>query len=242
MLKRLFGVPASNGQSSISAPTPSEPSGPTDVAKEWRRKLTAEGRNVDRQIRKIQREEAKVKQSAKQAAKVGDPQAVRILAREMIHSRKTVKRLGTAKTQMNSVAMQIQMQASQMKVVGTLAKSAEVMAGMNDLLKVPEITQVMQEMSREMTKAGLIEEMVGDTLDDTLDDGIEEEDLDEEVAKVVKEVMDSQLKGAKVGSHALPAAPAAEAVPEEGAGEEVEEDDDALMAKFAALKAAGATA
>ena len=38
------------------------------------------------------------------------------------------------------------------KAVGHLEKSTEVMAAVNDLIKIPEITQAMQEMSKEMIK------------------------------------------------------------------------------------------
>lgn len=232
-IKRIFGGSSSGPAPPPSTSTSSQPQGPDAQAKEWKKKLNAEARAIDRQIHRIQREEQKVKSSAKQAAKQGDTGAVKILAREMLHARHTCKRLVTAKTQMNSVAMQIQMQAAQMKVVGGIQKSTEVMAGMNDLCRIPEISAQMQEMSREMTKAGLIEEMVGDTIDEALDDGIEEDELDDEVAKVVKEVMDAQLKPAKVGTHALPQ-PEPEPVEEPI---EEEEDDEALMAKFKALKA-----
>lgn len=60
----------------------------------------------------------------------------------------------------------------------------QVMKVVNDLIKVPELNQTMQQMSREMMKAGLIEETMGEMMDDALDTDDIEEDADAEVDKV----------------------------------------------------------
>lgn len=212
------------------------PKSPAEQAKDWKRQLGAEGRKMEHQIRKIQQAEMKAVKSAKQAAKMGDNVSVRILAKEILQARKAATRLRTAKTQMNSVALQLQMQVSQQKLAGSLQKSTEVMTAMNGLIKIGEVSNTMREMSKEMTKAGLIDEMMTDAIDTALDDGIEEEELDDEVAKVVKEVVMGQMQGAKVSNAALPTAQQQVAVAEEPVPED-DEDEDELMAKYNALKA-----
>jgi charged multivesicular body protein 3 len=203
---------------------------PEEQAKQWKRQLASEMRKIDGQIRKIQLAEKKCVQSAKQAAKKNDQVAVRMLAKEILHSRKAVNRLCTARAQMNSVGLQLQHQMSQLKLSGCLSKSTEVMRQMNDLMKVGEVQAVMRGLSMEMTKAGLIDEMVSETLDSALDD-VEDEELDDEVSKVVEEVVHGQMEGARVGAARLPQK-AQEAQQEAPA----EEDDDQLMAKYNALK------
>jgi charged multivesicular body protein 3 len=207
---------------------------PDEMAKEWRSKLQQEGRGIDRQMRNIQREELKVKTAARQAAKKGDTGAVRLLAKELIHSRKAVQRLHTAKTQMSSVGMQLQLQQSQLKMAGTLQRSTQIMAMMNNLCRVTEVGAVMRSLSQEMSKAGIMEEMMGEALDDAFDD-VDESELDTEVNKVVDEIMQSTLAGAKVGTSELPIA---EAEPEQEPVEaEPEEDEDEELAKrFASLR------
>ena len=51
-----------------------------------------------------------MKQSIKQAAKRGDMSTAKLLAKEIVRSRKAVSRLHTSKAQMNSVVMQMQNQ------------------------------------------------------------------------------------------------------------------------------------
>ncbi len=48
--------------------------------------------------------------------------------------------------------MQMKQQAAQLRVAGSLSKSADVMKSMQQLVKIPEIQQTMQEMSKEMMK------------------------------------------------------------------------------------------
>ena len=48
--------------------------------------------------------------------------------------------------------MQMKGQAAQVRVAGSLSKSADVMKAMHQLIKVPEIQKTMQEMSKEMMK------------------------------------------------------------------------------------------
>ena len=58
----------------------------------------------------IQREEMKVKKSIKDAAKKGQVDVAKILAKELVQSHKAVSKLYTSKAQMNSVMMSMQQQ------------------------------------------------------------------------------------------------------------------------------------
>ncbi|KAG8344782.1 putative SNF7-like protein [Trypanosoma vivax] len=177
-----------------------------EQAKHWRRQLSSEMRRLEMQIKKIQREELKVKQAAKQAASKNDVVSVRMLAKEMLNSRKVVRRLYTARTQLNSVSMQLQQQLATIKLAGRMQMSAAVMTHMNELLRVSEVQESMRAMSREMTKAGLIEEMMNETIDNTLDGDISDAELDDEVNKIVLEITQGIMSSAHVGVSKLPEA------------------------------------
>ena len=93
--------------------------------------------------------------SIKEAAKKGNQDACRILAKEIVQSRKAVSRLYVAKANLSSVEMQMKAQASQLRVAGSLQKSTEVMKSMQQLIKLPEMQKTMQELSKEMMKVQL---------------------------------------------------------------------------------------
>ena len=82
-----------------------------------------------------------------------------IYAKEIVRSRKAVSLVCASKAQINSVMLGINHQLAALRVAGSIQKSTEVMKSMQALVKVPEVAQTMQELSKEMMKAGIIEEV-----------------------------------------------------------------------------------
>ena len=245
---------------------------PKEQMKEWKKKMRGELRGVDRQITKIGREEQKVKASIKAAAKRGDNSTCKLLAKEIVRSRKAVNRLHTSKAQMNSVMMQMDQQIAQQKMVGHMSKSTDLMKAMSKLAKarapppslaprrclllvvllasalllppsllarpaslptsqVSEVQSTMQEMQKEMTKAGIIEEMVDDAMD-VLDDEDDDEAADDEVQKVFAELNVAAMGGAAdASSSAIPSGAAAAAKEEDA-----DEDMSAMRARLEQLQ------
>jgi len=201
---------------------------PKEEVREWTRNMHKEGRKLERQIRTIKTEEAKVQKSIKDAAKKGQKDVCQILAKEIIQSRKAVNKIYSAKAHLNSVEMQMKNQLATLRIAGSLQQSTEVMRAMQALIKVPEIQATMQEMSKEMMKAGIIEEMLEDTMESMEDQDELEEAAQEEVDKILFEVTSGVLgQAGPVESGALPDAAEAE--------DETEDLDD-MQARLEALK------
>ncbi|KAG1355001.1 putative Vacuolar protein sorting-associated protein 24 [Cocos nucifera] len=158
---------------------------PQQQLREWQRRLRQECRNIERQIRDVQREEKNVQKAIKEAAKRNDVVSAKALAKEIVRSRRAVNRLYENKAQLNSISMHLGEIVATARTVGHLSKSAEVMKLVNNLMKAPEVAATMQEFSKEMTKAGVIEEMVNDAVDSALDSEDIEEETEEEVDKVL---------------------------------------------------------
>ena len=82
-----------------------------------------------------------------------------------------------------------------MKIAGSMKSSTEVMKSMSSLMSIPELQRTMQEMSKEMMKAGIIDEMIQDTMDSVLD---QDDDIDKiadaEVDKIITEITQGKLK------------------------------------------------
>ncbi|OXU31898.1 hypothetical protein TSAR_003843 [Trichomalopsis sarcophagae] len=174
----------------------SQEKNPKEMVNEWAHKLRKEGYQIDRQVRAIQREEDKVKKSLKDAAKKGDKDVCKILAKEVIRARNACNKLHTSKAHLNSVTLQMKNQLATIRVAGSLSKSTEVMQAMQALVKVPEVAATMRELSKEMMKAGIIEEMMDETLDSMEDSEEMEEAADAEVDKILWEVTAGQMGSA----------------------------------------------
>lgn len=193
---------------------------------------------MDRQIRGIQREEEKVKRSLKLAAQKNDRDSCTILAKEILRARKAVKRIYTSKAHLNSVQLQMKNQLATLRVAGSLQKSSEVMAAMQNLVRLPEIGAVMQEMSKEMMKAGIIEEMMEETFDSMEDTDEMEEAAQAEVDKVLWELTEGKLGEAPLPPDASIKDPVASTskVADKEEEEEDEEDLKEMQTRLEALR------
>ncbi|OLY83613.1 Charged multivesicular body protein 3 [Smittium mucronatum] len=174
-----------------------KPPTPEELVRKWKSGIRAQERQLDRQVRNIEIEEQKTKKTIAELAKKKDLKSCRILAKEIVRSDKQKNRIIASKAQLNSISMELQRQLAMKKVAGTLHKSTVVMKTVNSLVKVPEIQRSMMEMSREMMKAGIIEEMTMDVID-----ALDEEDLEDEVDQQVEQVLFEVTKGilGKAGS------------------------------------------
>ncbi|KAF2131313.1 hypothetical protein P153DRAFT_286077 [Dothidotthia symphoricarpi CBS 119687] len=187
-------------------------------------------RKLDRDIQQLKATEQKTKtlilQSSKRAqrnpsmAKQAN-QDVRIFARELVRIRKQNSRLQTSKAQLQSVQMQVNEAFSVRRIEGSIKASTGIMRDVNSLVRLPELMGTMRELSSELMKAGIIEEMVDDTLmDNEMLEG-EEGEAEEEVDKVLSDILKDRLPASKAKEDDLPTPAQAE--------EEDEEEDQAEM-------------
>lgn len=178
-------------------------------------------RKLDRDLNQLKVLDSKTKQYILQASKRGQKnparaqqaaQETRTFARELVRIRKQSSRLATSKAQLQSVQMQVNEAFSVRKIEGSIRASTGIMKDVNSLVRLPELTGTMRELSQELVKAGIIEEMVGDSLpDDQLMEG-EDEEAETEVDKVLGEVLAGRLGKTKVEAKPLEEQPAEEEV------------------------------
>lgn len=107
------------------------------------------------------------------------------------------------------------------------------MQAMQTLVRVPEVAQTMRDMSKEMMKAGIIEEMLDETMDSLEDEEEMEDAAQEEIDKVLWEIT-----AGKIGE--APAPPVTEAggsqpVPAQAA-ESDEEELEEMQNRLSALR------
>ena len=142
------------------------------------------------------------KKQVRDAAKRGDAAGAKTLAREIVRCRAATSRLYVHKARLVDMNSRLAEQLGTARVAGSLQKSAEVMALVNGLVKVPQLMGTMRAMSREMARAGMIDEMVGDAIDGAVAEEGEDEAAEAEVDKVLMEIA-----GADMESLAAAAAP-----------------------------------
>ena len=183
----------------------------------WRLELLKQQRLLEREVGNIELAEAKLKRQIKEEARRKDDRAIlRTLGRELVMMRKTRERMYNSKAKMNSVAMSLRSHMATIKVANAVAKSAEIMSQMNQLVNLHRFSAAMQAMAREMAKAGVIDEMINDTISSTEPEGMDEA-AEEEVNPALSEILATRPVA---GKERLPAA-----------------EDELLMARVAKLSA-----
>jgi charged multivesicular body protein 3 len=114
-------------------------------------------------------------------------------ARELVRIRKQSSRLTTSRAQLQSVGMQVNEAFSVRKIQGSLQKSTGIMKDVNTLVRLPELSLTMHQLSAELVRAGIIEEIVDDAMpNDELYEG-EDEEAEEEVDKILQEILSGKL-------------------------------------------------
>ncbi|KAL4452152.1 hypothetical protein ABPG75_007814 [Micractinium tetrahymenae] len=166
---------------------------PKELVRKWQRQIRTEIRGVERQMMDVQREQKKAEKLIKEAAKRNDMVSCKILAKEVVNMRRTVGKLAMNKATFLSLSNQMTEQLAMTRVAGALTKSGEVMKLVNSLMRVPQLSRTMAEMSREMAKAGIIDEMMSDAMDSVMDGEDLEEETEEQVDKILLEVAGETL-------------------------------------------------
>ena len=169
-------------------------------------------------IRELDRGEPQVLKDIASHAKAGRTESARLLAKTLADNRKVKARLYTSKAQLASVQMQITEAFAMRKIETSLKTSASVMKNVNSLVRLSEVTDAMREVSKELTKAGIIEEMVSDSID-VIDP---EQATEDELEVVIQEALNPPEKATKTR---VAEKKAPQPLPQQPVEEEVEHGD-----------------
>ena len=116
-----------------------------------------------------------------------------VTAKSVLQARKSRERVLESATKLNSVVLQLEAAAAQLRVAQTIQSSTTLLKGMQSLMSIPQLRSVCVNMSKEMMKAGMIEEALNDVM--AVDDDMEVE-AEGEVDKILQEVVGDILSKA----------------------------------------------
>ncbi|KAL1674949.1 Snf7-domain-containing protein [Schizophyllum commune] len=227
---------------------------PAERLRQHQRALTKAQRELDRERTKLEQSEKKLIADIKKSAKAGQLNACKVMAKDLVRTRRYVQKFYQMRTQLQAVSLRIQTLRSNQQMAEAMRGASRAMASMNRGMNLPQIQKIMNEFERESEMMGMKEEMMSDAVDDVMED---EEDEEEEGDKILKEVLDEigvglsqQLTDAPTGIAS--AAPVAARQPvalgeaadigssgaggDSGGGGGGMSDEDALQARLDALR------
>ncbi|KAF8964637.1 Snf7-domain-containing protein [Flammula alnicola] len=160
-------------------------------------------RELDRERTKLEQSEKKLIMDIKKSAKAGQLNACKVMAKDLVRTRRYVHKFYQMRTQLQAVSLRIQTLRSNQQMAEAMRGATRAMASMNRGLNLPSIQKIMNDFEKESSMMDMKEEMMSDAVDDVMD---AEEDEEEEGDKILKEVLDEigvdlsqQLTDAPIG-------------------------------------------
>lgn len=194
LLDRLVGKNdnAIGSSSSSASSSSNKPTTLKDQSRVWVRELNKQNRTLEREKQSILREQQKLTQQIKLSAKKNDIKSVEIMAKSIVQSKNAINQLTESQTRINSIIQQLQLTVANNTVIGNMKQSNDIMIHMNKLTNISQIGDIAKNMSKEMMRAGLIQDTINETFD-TLDDDSVQQDTQDEIQRVIYETTNGQL-------------------------------------------------
>nr|ACO15754.1 Charged multivesicular body protein 2a [Caligus clemensi] len=179
---------------------------PDEMLRKNQRALTKAMRELDRERSKMEQQEKKIIADIKKMAKAGQMDAVRIMAKDLVRTRRYVKKFMLMRANIRAVSLKIQTLKSQNSMAEAMKGVTQAMQNMNRQMKLPQIQKIMQEFEKQSEIMDMKEEMMSDCIDDAMGDEEDEDESDAIVSQVLDELglqLNDQLKDVPAGTSTL---------------------------------------
>ncbi|KAG0743169.1 hypothetical protein G6F35_014182 [Rhizopus arrhizus] len=158
------------------------------MLKQHQRALAKAQRELDREREKLERQEKKLIADIKKSAKENQMGACKVMAKDLVRTRRNVQKFYQMKTQLQAVGLRIQTLRSSQQMAEALKGATKAMGSMNRQMNLPKIQQIMMQFERENEMMDMKDEMMGDAIDDAFEEDEDEAESDEIVNKVLDEI------------------------------------------------------
>lgn len=177
---------------------------PKEILRQNQRSLAKAGRDLDREKGKLEQQERKLVADIKKTAKLGQVGACKIMALDLIRTRKYVQKFNTMKATIQAVELQIQTFSSNQQMAESMKGVAGALKSMNKSAKLPQMQKIMMDFERESEIMEMKQDVMDDALDEVGED--EQEESEEIVAAILDEIgIDLNQNMANVPVHKQPA-------------------------------------
>lgn len=189
-----------------------------EVLRENERLIKRAINDLDKEIRNMEKEQAKIVADIKRNAKAGQMSAAKSLAKGYTRSKNYITKFIMMKTQLKGIALQMQTMNANHSMTTAMAGVTKALQQMNKNMDMSHLTKVLADYAKENEIADTKQGMMGDLIDDTLaqeDDPAQEDML---ISQVMDELgIDLQSSLAGSGASALPKTAAQAAAQPQGA-------------------------
>lgn len=159
---------------------------PEEMLRQNQRALNKAIRDLDRERSKMEAQEKKLIADIKKFAKDNQMGPVKVMAKDLVRTRRYVKKFILMKCNIQAVSLKVQTLRSQNSMAVAMKGVTKALMSMNRQMNLPQIQRIMQDFEKQTEIMDMKEEMMSEVIDDAL----EEEDAEEESEQIVKQVLD----------------------------------------------------
>ncbi|VDO48330.1 hypothetical protein V3C99_011201 [Haemonchus contortus] len=159
---------------------------PAELLRQNQRALNKAIRELDREKSRMEMQEKKVIAEIKKMAKQNQMDSVKVMAKDLVRTRRYIKKFIIMKANIQAVSLKVQTLKSQDAMAQAMKGVTRAMQSMNRQLNLPQIQKIMMEFEKQSEIMDMKEEIMGDAIDDALGD----ETDDAESEQIVNQVLD----------------------------------------------------
>lgn len=159
---------------------------PEELLRQNQRALNKAVRELDRERTKMEQQEKKLIADIKKAAKDNQMDSVKIMAKDLVRTRRYVKKFILMKANIQAVGLKVQTLRSQNAMAQAMKGVTRALQSMNKQMNLPQIQRIMQEFEKQSEIMDMKEDMMNEVIDDAMGD----EDDEEETEAVVTQILD----------------------------------------------------
>lgn len=161
---------------------------PVEMLRQHQRALNKAMRDVDRERTKMEQSEKKLIVDIKNVAKTGQMDAVKIMAKDLVRTRRYIKQFILMRANMQAVSMKIHTLTSTTAIATALSGVGKTMTSMNKQMNLPQLHSIIREFEKQSNIMDMKENVIEDAVDDTMTKVDDEEESDKVVAQVFDEL------------------------------------------------------
>ncbi|KAG4086465.1 hypothetical protein H8356DRAFT_1735001 [Neocallimastix lanati (nom. inval.)] len=157
-----------------------------EILRKQKRALNRAIRDLDRERIKLEQQEKQLIVNIKNTAKKNQVGACKIMAKDLVRTRRYIQKFYEMKTQLQAVSLRIQTLQSNQTMAEAMKGVSSAMKTMNKQINLPQINKIMMNFEKESELMDIKEDMVNDAIDNVM----EEEDEEEESENIVNQIFD----------------------------------------------------
>ena len=118
---------------------------PQEIIREQKLNISHSIREIQREIKRLEREEKRLTNEIKRMAKAGRTGTVRVVAADLVKTKKQIDKLETVVAQLNSTKMKLTEMSSMVAVTDAMQGVTTAMRKVNQATKLPAMQKVVND-------------------------------------------------------------------------------------------------